>query len=348
MVRRGRARRLGLADRRGGARAPGSADASRARRRDPRLGEPDPRSWSTSGTPISSLAWTARAGPPADRDLDAQERAPARRDRGAARARRLPAGHDAEYGDMSSRSAAHRAAFSPPRFTDEVYAVVRETWPYRADLDCVAVAPDGSVASYTLAWLDEENRVGEFEPVAHMRRIVAGARPGGQPVRTAAPARRGGDGGTDWLPRRRRAPDAPQARRLGRLPADRPRRLVRPPDRLKRPCPEGPPRDRAVEDVWNVGRTSVGQTRVRLVSDAEGGRRQRSSPHVPARRPNSPFPGDPRRDRAVEDVWNVGQRFHHQFRSDSCLTPRVERRQQSSPACSSPRWTCSPSRRRRI
>ena len=51
---------------------------------------------------------------------------------------------------------------------------MRETWPYRADLDCVAVAPDGSVASYTLAWLDEENRVGEFEPVgtheAHQRR----------------------------------------------------------------------------------------------------------------------------------------------------------------------------------
>jgi GNAT superfamily N-acetyltransferase len=82
---------------------------------------------------------------------------------------RVPDGHRlatmAEYGDTASRSAAHRAAFNPSRFTDEVYAVVRETWPYRADLDCVAVAPDGSVASYTLAWLDEQNRVGEFEPV---------------------------------------------------------------------------------------------------------------------------------------------------------------------------------------
>jgi GNAT superfamily N-acetyltransferase len=80
----------------------------------------------------------------------------------------------AGYDDTASRSAAHRAAFSPSRFTDEVYAVVRETWPYRADLDCVAVAPDGSVASYTLAWLDEANRVGEFEPVgtheAHRRK----------------------------------------------------------------------------------------------------------------------------------------------------------------------------------
>jgi ribosomal protein S18 acetylase RimI-like enzyme len=71
----------------------------------------------------------------------------------------------AEHGDFASRSAAHRTAFSPSRFTDEVYAVVRETWPYRADLDCVVVAPDGSVAAYALAWLDELNGLGELEPV---------------------------------------------------------------------------------------------------------------------------------------------------------------------------------------
>jgi hypothetical protein len=80
----------------------------------------------------------------------------------------------AEYGDFASRSAAHRSAFSPSRFTDEVYAVVRATWPYRADLDCIVEAPDGSVASYTLAWLDEVNGLGEFEPVGthehHLRR----------------------------------------------------------------------------------------------------------------------------------------------------------------------------------
>jgi ribosomal protein S18 acetylase RimI-like enzyme len=91
---------------------------------------------------------------------------------------RLPEGYRvttmAEYGDFASRSAAHRSAFDPSRFTDEVYAVVRETWPYRADLDCVAVAPDGSVAAYTLAWLDEVNGSGELEPVGthadHRRR----------------------------------------------------------------------------------------------------------------------------------------------------------------------------------
>ena len=81
----------------------------------------------------------------------------------------LPVGYHlttmAAYDDFASRSAAHRTAFSPSRFFDDIYAKVRETWPYRADLDCVAVAPDGSVASYTLAWLDEVNALGELEPV---------------------------------------------------------------------------------------------------------------------------------------------------------------------------------------
>lgn len=76
--------------------------------------------------------------------------------------------------DLVSRAACHRAAFHPSRFTDPVYDVVRSTWPYRADLDCVVEAPDGSVAAYTLAWLDEANRVGELEPVGthpeHRRR----------------------------------------------------------------------------------------------------------------------------------------------------------------------------------
>jgi ribosomal protein S18 acetylase RimI-like enzyme len=45
------------------------------------------------------------------------------------------------------------------------YRNVMDAWPYRADLDCVAVAPDGRVAAYCLAWLDDENRAGELEPV---------------------------------------------------------------------------------------------------------------------------------------------------------------------------------------
>ena len=51
---------------------------------------------------------------------------------------------------------------------------VRASWPYRQDLDCVVEAPDGSIAAYSLAWLDELNGVGELEPVGthaeHQRR----------------------------------------------------------------------------------------------------------------------------------------------------------------------------------
>ena len=81
----------------------------------------------------------------------------------------VPAGYRlatmADHGDFASRSAAHRSAFAPSRFTDEVYEVVRLEAPWRADLDCVVVGPGGEVAAYALAWLDERNRVGELEPV---------------------------------------------------------------------------------------------------------------------------------------------------------------------------------------
>jgi predicted N-acetyltransferase YhbS len=76
--------------------------------------------------------------------------------------------------DFSSRAAAHRSAFSPSRFRDDVYAFVRSVPPYRQDLDCVVEAPDGSIAAYTLAWLDDQNAIGELEPVGthadHRRR----------------------------------------------------------------------------------------------------------------------------------------------------------------------------------
>jgi GNAT superfamily N-acetyltransferase len=71
--------------------------------------------------------------------------------------------------DSASRAAAHRSAFTrpgaPSRFTGEVYACVRRETNWRADLDCVVVAPDGTVAAYALAWLDERNGLGELEPV---------------------------------------------------------------------------------------------------------------------------------------------------------------------------------------
>jgi ribosomal protein S18 acetylase RimI-like enzyme len=79
-----------------------------------------------------------------------------------------------DLADIDGRVTAHRSAFNPSRVTVESYRNVMQTWPYRDDLDCVAVAPDGRIAAYCLAWLDDENRVGELEPVgthADFRRL---------------------------------------------------------------------------------------------------------------------------------------------------------------------------------
>lgn len=86
---------------------------------------------------------------------------------------RLPPGYTlatmAEYEDFGSRAAAHRSAFTRPgwesRFTEDTYATVRREAPWRADLDCVVVDPGGEVAAFALAWLDDDHRVGELEPV---------------------------------------------------------------------------------------------------------------------------------------------------------------------------------------
>jgi ribosomal protein S18 acetylase RimI-like enzyme len=79
-----------------------------------------------------------------------------------------------EPADVEGRVTAHRSAFNPSRVTVESYRNVMRTWPYRNDLDCVAAARDGRIAAYCLAWLDDENRVGELEPVgthADFRRL---------------------------------------------------------------------------------------------------------------------------------------------------------------------------------
>jgi len=71
----------------------------------------------------------------------------------------------ADETSLARRVAVHRAAFNPSRVTEESYANVVTTWPYRSDLDCFVEAPDGTLASYALAWLDDGNAMGELEPV---------------------------------------------------------------------------------------------------------------------------------------------------------------------------------------
>lgn len=81
----------------------------------------------------------------------------------------LPEGYTvhcvADESEAPNRAAAHREAFHPSRVTDEGYLRLMRTPGYDRNLDLVAVAPDGAFASFCLGWLDEVNKVGEFEPV---------------------------------------------------------------------------------------------------------------------------------------------------------------------------------------
>jgi ribosomal protein S18 acetylase RimI-like enzyme len=80
----------------------------------------------------------------------------------------VPAGFTGRHvggDDVAARVAVHQAAFGPSRVTEASYRAVMAAWPYRAELDRVVQAPDGRLAAYCLAWLDERHRVGELEPV---------------------------------------------------------------------------------------------------------------------------------------------------------------------------------------
>jgi ribosomal protein S18 acetylase RimI-like enzyme len=67
--------------------------------------------------------------------------------------------------DLPERVAVHRDVWAPSRVTEESYANVMAQWPYRSSLDCVVEADSGTFAAYCLAWPDDENGVGELEPV---------------------------------------------------------------------------------------------------------------------------------------------------------------------------------------
>ena len=80
----------------------------------------------------------------------------------------LPAGfrcRTVESEDLAERVAIHRDVWAPSRVTESSFANVQATWPYRRSLDCVVEAPDGRFAAYALVWPDDENGVGELEPV---------------------------------------------------------------------------------------------------------------------------------------------------------------------------------------
>jgi ribosomal protein S18 acetylase RimI-like enzyme len=70
-----------------------------------------------------------------------------------------------EDADFSERVAIHQDVWAPSRVTESSFANVQASWPYRASLDCVVEASGGRFAAYCLLWPDDENGVGELEPV---------------------------------------------------------------------------------------------------------------------------------------------------------------------------------------
>lgn len=86
--------------------------------------------------------------------------------------------------ELPARSWASWKAFHPDEPDEkyegwEWYRNVQRAPLYRRDLDLVAVAPDGSIASFTTVWFDDVTRAGAFEPVGtakeHRRRGLAKA-----------------------------------------------------------------------------------------------------------------------------------------------------------------------------
>lgn len=80
----------------------------------------------------------------------------------------LPAGFRFRTAGEAGPEAAVRAhvdAWAPLSYTAQSYEDVRQTAAYRDDLHVLVEAPDGTMASSTIMWLDEVNKTVEFEPV---------------------------------------------------------------------------------------------------------------------------------------------------------------------------------------
>jgi len=60
---------------------------------------------------------------------------------------------------------AHLDAWAPSSYSAEAYEGVQQTATYRGDLHILVEAPDKTMASSTIMWLDEANKTAEFEPV---------------------------------------------------------------------------------------------------------------------------------------------------------------------------------------
>jgi len=84
--------------------------------------------------------------------------------------------------EARSRAAVHAASwseFGPSKVDEQAYEQLMAAWPYRPDLDWVAVDADGTMVASALVWLDPGSGVGLVEPVGcvpeHRVRGLAGA-----------------------------------------------------------------------------------------------------------------------------------------------------------------------------
>jgi len=70
--------------------------------------------------------------------------------------------------EISNRAEAHREVWHPwtvGNISNEDYAYFMRLPGYQRDLDVIAVAPDGVIASYVNGWIDTLNQIGDLGPV---------------------------------------------------------------------------------------------------------------------------------------------------------------------------------------
>lgn len=68
--------------------------------------------------------------------------------------------------DAERRALAHKDAFQPhSKMTVDHYRTFMTAPGYDPEMDIAVVAPDGTIVSFAMSWIDPANRLGVFEPV---------------------------------------------------------------------------------------------------------------------------------------------------------------------------------------
>ena len=72
----------------------------------------------------------------------------------------------AGVGEAEAVARTHRAAFGTECMTTEKRIIIMSTSGYDPSMDLVVVAPDGSIAAYTICSINEQTKIGFTDPVA--------------------------------------------------------------------------------------------------------------------------------------------------------------------------------------